>query len=204
MVAGASLLRRCHLPLGAHEQLRVRTRTLHQSVEARLDLLSLADRAGYVRYLLMNWPCASIEPALSEAGIHSLLPDWPRRQRRFALADDLRALNICPAPPPRCKIAEDIGTVLGWGYVLEGSRLGTRMVLKTVEESEDLAIRRAMRFLRHGDGVEFWKSFKAALTQLDNDPGAIENACQAACTAFECFGAILTNAPPRPANELPA
>jgi hypothetical protein len=65
--------------------------------------------------------------------------------------------------------------------------------LKTVEESEDLAIRRATRFLRHGDGFEFWKSFKAALTQLDNDPGAIENACEAACTAFEYFGATLTS-----------
>jgi heme oxygenase (biliverdin-IX-beta and delta-forming) len=188
VVAAPSSSRKGGLALGAHEQLRIRTRTLHQSLETRLDLPSLADRAGYVRYLMMNWPCASIEPALSEAGIHRFLPDWSRRQRRFALADDLRALNICPSAPPRCEIAADGGTVLGWSYVLEGSRLGARIILKAVEESEDLAIRHATRFLRHGDGCGFWMSLKAALTKLDNDPGAIENACKSPCSAFECFG----------------
>jgi heme oxygenase len=140
----------------------------------------------------MNWRCASIEPGLSEAGVHQLLPDWSRQQRRFALADDLKALNIRPSAPPRCKIAADVGTILGWGYVLEGSRLGARIILKAVEESEDLAIRHATRFLRQGEGCEFWKDLKAALAKLDNDPTAIENACEAACSAFECFGTALT------------
>jgi len=99
----------------AHAVLRKATRTLHASLDA--------SRSGYVRYLLMNCPCTWIEPALTDAGIHRLLPDWDQRQRQLALAADLEALEVTPDPPRARIIEADAGTILGWSYVLEGSRL---------------------------------------------------------------------------------
>jgi heme oxygenase len=171
----------------AHERLRTATRDLHRELDSRLLLSSLTKRDGYGRYLLTNWPCASIEPALTKAGIHRLLPDWAQRERRFALEDDLTMLGVLPPPARSCTIDEDTGTILGWSYVLEGSRLGARQILRAVEANGDPDIRRATRFLRHGEGKDFWGSFKAALAQIDQDGVAIAKACTAAIIAFEWF-----------------
>ncbi len=173
----------------AHAGLREDTKALHDRLDARLDVSSLASRLGYVRYLLMNWCCATVEPALSEAGIHRLLPDWELRQRRFALADDLLALGVSPGPPRPCAIEPDAGTLLGWSYVLEGSRLGARLILQIVERSEETQVRSATRFLRHGEGADLWGTFKTALSRIDHDTGAIDRACRAAKLAFQYFGA---------------
>jgi heme oxygenase len=135
----------------------------------------------------MNCPCAWIEPALTDAGIHRLLPDWDQRQRRLALAADLVALEVTPDPPRAGIIGADAGTILGWSYVLEGSRLGARLLLKTVEQGEDRDVFSATRFLRQGVGTDLWGSFKAVISEIDHDSDAIAKACAAAILAFECF-----------------
>jgi heme oxygenase len=171
----------------AHDRLRAATRRLHDSLDRSIASSVVTTREGFIRYLLANWPCASIEPALVDAGIHRLLPDWDRRQRRAALADDLTALGV-PLPPSQpCSIAKDAGTLLGWSYVLEGSRLGARMILQAVAAAGSPEIKGAMHFLRHGEGVDLWGSFKAALAQIDHDPAAIARACDAARDAFGRF-----------------
>jgi heme oxygenase len=171
----------------AHARLRTATRGLHDSLDRQIVPSTLADRASYVRFLSMNWACASIEPALAEAGVHRLLPDWNQRQRRFALADDLEALGARPARFRLEAIDVDAGTIFGWCYVLEGSRLGARLILRTVEASDDPEVRGTTRFLSHGAGTNFWASFTRALSQIDHDEAAIAKACAAARTAFQCF-----------------
>jgi heme oxygenase len=143
----------------------------------------------------MNCPCAWIEPALTNAGIHRLLPDWDQRQRRLALAADLVALEVTPDPPRTGIIEADAGTILGWTYVLEGSRLGARLLLKAVEQSEDRDVSSATRFLRQGVGTDLWGSFKAVLSEIDHDTDAIAKACAAAILAFECFKDALIRLP---------
>jgi heme oxygenase (biliverdin-IX-beta and delta-forming) len=171
----------------AHGLLRTETRALHAALEQRLVMSALADREMYVRYLLMNLPCGSIEQGLVRAGVHRLLPDWDRRQRGAALADDLAMFDMHSFRSPSRATASDIGTILGWCYVLEGSRLGARGILKVVVASEDPQVRAATRFLRHGDDKDLWGSFKAALSRIDNDAIAIARACAAANAAFKCF-----------------
>ena len=73
--------------------------------------------------------------ALTNAGIHHLLPDWSQRERRFALVSDLRDLDTQPKRHAPCSIDADAGTMLGWAYVLEGSRMGAPGILQAVEAS---------------------------------------------------------------------
>lgn len=170
----------------AHDRLRSSTRHLHHLVDSRFDLASISNQAAYSAFLLANWPFASIEAALESAGIHHVLPDWDRRRRREALADDLRQFGISPPGISALEIDSDRGSLLGWSYVLEGSRLGAVMILRAMSASSK-QVARGTRFLRHGDGEHLWASFKVALSEIDDDPPAIIKACAAADLAFRCF-----------------
>jgi len=173
----------------ARRSLRNETAILHETVERHFAPGRMTCDA-YTRYLMMNQPLASIEPALEAAGIHRVLPDWDIRQRRFALASDMDAMGIATREPRAIAISDDIGTLLGWTYVLEGSRLGARFILKGIEATRDQALIGATRFLRHGAGMDLWTTFTAILSRIDNDPSAIEAAGDAARAAFGCFKAV--------------
>jgi heme oxygenase len=175
----------------AHDQLRSSTQHLHHLVDSRFDLTSLSSEGAYSAFLLANWPFASIEAALERAGIHAVLPDWDKRRRREALAVDLRLCSISPPRISRLEIASDLGTLLGWSYVLEGSRLGASVILRTISRPGGHSAR-ATNFLRDDDGKQLWQSYKAALSKIDGDTPAVSNACEGAKLAFHCFlnGAI--------------
>src|SRR6186713_423014 len=116
-------------PPTAREQLRSSTERLHRLLDSQFDLASLPQPEVYQAFLLAHWPFASIEPALEDAGIAQLLPDWDVRSRRKALQADLRFYGISPPDTVRLEIGSDRGTLFGWSYVLEGSRLGAGMIL---------------------------------------------------------------------------
>lgn len=168
----------------AHEQLRSSTHHLHILIDSRFDITSISSPAAYAAFLLANWPLASIEAALESAGIHRILRDWDQRRRRNALADDLGQYGIlAPAIGP-LSIDSDDGALLGWSYVLEGSRLGAAMILRTMPGGEIVT---GTQFLRHGAGQHLWQSYKATLSGIDRDPSGILKACSAAKLAFEYF-----------------
>jgi heme oxygenase len=173
----------------ARRSLRNETAILHETVE-RLFAPEHMTRDGYIRYLMMNRPFASIEPALEAACIHRILPDWNIRRRRSDLASDMEAMGIPTWESRALAIPDDIGTLLGWSYVLEGSRLGARFILKGIAATRDQELIGATRFLRHGAGMDLWTTFTAALSRIDNDPSAIEAAGEAARAAFNCFKVV--------------
>jgi heme oxygenase (biliverdin-IX-beta and delta-forming) len=164
-------------PGRAHLSLRAKTRSLHESLDGCFNASTLGEQPEYARYLLMNWPIAWIEPALTNAGIQRLLPDWQQRRRQSALVADLEELGVRERPSGNCVIDADDGTLLGWAYVLEGSRLGARLIHKIVTASG----------IRHGEDDNYWKTFAAVLSQIDRDDDAIASAGIAAQTAFVCF-----------------
>jgi heme oxygenase len=171
----------------AHERLREHTSPLHQRLDARFDLVTLASREGYTRFLQANWPSASIELALESAGVWRVLPDWEQRRRRFALAADLRSLGVEPEPAHFPIVATDDGTLLGLSYVLEGSRLGAQAIRRAVATHGGEWGETASRFLSHGEGEPLWQGFRAALLRIDDNEPAIAAACAAASSAFEWF-----------------
>jgi heme oxygenase len=171
----------------AHERLRAGTHALHQLLDSRLDLSTLSSQSGYLKLLLSNWPVVAIEQALENAGICRLLPDWSRRRRRAALVSDLRELGVPLPGLVEIPIAFDDGGLLGWSYVLEGSRLGAQMIAQAIDARPCEHIMSATRFLRHGSGEHLWDSYKSTLARIDGDPAAISNACAGAEAAFGCF-----------------
>jgi heme oxygenase len=175
----------------AHDQLRSSTRHLHELIDSQFDITAISSKMAYPAFLLASWPFASIEVALECAGIHGVLPDWDKRRRREALAVDLRHCGIEPPRLNRLEIASDHGTLLGWSYVLEGSRLGARMILQAINKPGQQSAP-ATHFLHHGDGEHLWQSYKAALSKIDRDPRAISSACEGAKLAFHCLLAART------------
>ena len=124
----------------AHEQLRSSTRDLHQAVDSRFDLASMSTEAAYTAFLLASWPSASIEVALERAGIQTVLADWGRRRRRDDLAEDIRQRGVSLPSIDRIEIDPDHGALLGWTYVLEGSRLGAGMILQATKRHGETQI----------------------------------------------------------------
>jgi heme oxygenase len=171
----------------AHARMRAATKSLHNALDTSFELSSLTDREAYSRYLQMNRPCCGIELALEAVDVWRILPDWDQRRRQVALTRDLTSVGAPTIPFPPYSIAPDIGSILGWCYVLEGSRLGAQVVLQTVGASRDAEVRNATCFLRHGAGKPLWRSFKTALSQIDDNEAAILRACGAAKSAFEAF-----------------
>ena len=171
----------------ARKRLRQETAALHAALDRRIAPSELAGRPAYVEYLLGNLPCVAIETGLAEAGVDRFLPDWRQRQRSCSLLHDLTVLGERQPEQSAWAIDTDIGSILGWSYVLEGSRLGARLILQSVEKSQDPVVRSATRFLRHGEGENLWGSFQSALSQIDGDAVAIAQASAAANAAFRCF-----------------
>lgn len=99
----------------------------------------------------------ALETALQDFGVARLLPDWPLRRRTPALHHDLEYLNLRPESRPEVCLnsaAEAFGAL----YVLEGSRLGARVLLQQILAAAP-ALKPATRFLSHGSDHRLWTTF---------------------------------------------
>lgn len=173
--------------VGLRHRLRSATAEAHARIDARFGGLDLTSLSDYRCFLEANADALlPLENALIEAGVVRIFPDWEMRSRRRAILNDLAAIHGTFRPfPPLASL--DFGGVLGTMYVLEGSRLGARMLLRTIERTRDPRVTAATAYLRHGEGHQLWPSFLAMLEQhataLDSEDGAIEGALR----AFDLF-----------------
>ena len=85
----------------------------------------------------------------------------------------------------------DEAEAFGVLYVLEGSRLGGRILAKRASESADAKVRSATRYFRHAEKAGHWQSFLARLEKSDAVRAAPERAGAAALAAFAAFEAAL-------------
>jgi heme oxygenase len=177
--------------------LRAETRGEHDAVDAVYGALDLADATDFRRFLQAHARALlPLETALDEAGAARVLPDWPDRRRSAALLADLRALGeTAPRPEPAPALNGE-AAVWGAAYVLEGSRLGGRVLSRTAAASADPRVRAADRYLTHGQGGALWPVF---LARLDASPAVRaqpEAALAAARLAFRAFRDALPAASP--------
>jgi len=149
--------------------------------------VNLADRESYGRFLLaQSGPVTALETALRDFGVARLLPDWPLRSRTAALRQDLEYLHLyaeVSAPFPLTSAAQAFGTL----YVLEGSRLGARVLLQQIlAAAPDL--KPATKFLSHGNDHRLWTTF---LQILEAKVGVndLAESIQGAHQAFALFEA---------------
>lgn len=163
--------------------LRETTRDLHHDLDVLISRLDLADDGDYAAFLRIHAAALlPLEAALEASGIEGSFPAWPRHRRSHALIADLRACDIeegtGAALPAICGTGQRMGVL----YVLEGSRLGGRLLERRARAQ---GARNA--FLTHGAGQPLWQDFLRHLESLPDDSATRRNLANGASMAFEQY-----------------
>lgn len=179
-----------------HERLRAATAQLHRATEAAFDAGDrLATMAGYIDLLDRLWSLhAGVEDALRDhaSSLPGLAVEALRRSPLLAL--DIETLaGRAPRQPPVVLSYTSPAAALGGIYVVEGSILGGRVLMRRAERSLDVSPVRGGRFLA-GDGAATgarWRAFLDALAALPaagDAADAAEDGAQGTFAAFlACF-----------------
>ena len=119
----------------AHKLLREGTADCHARVDAAFGSFDLSSLAGYRDFLTAQARAfLPIEEALDLAGVAGLLPDWPERRRGKALIADLNCLKVHIPKPCIVPKIDSPAAIWGQVYVLEGSRLGGKMLKNSLNQ----------------------------------------------------------------------
>lgn len=177
-------------PFRAH--IREATRPAHERLDRRMSALNLGTRHGYEIFLRAT--AGALIPLEREIGDGAPLTDWPRRRRTDALARDLDRLGLTSPrpvqPPPLTSGPARLGAI----YVLEGSRLGGKLILQAVEQDGDAEMRAATAYLRHGETGRLFHGFLDAASVHLTGAADIEAASASAGAVFEIFEESLQRA----------
>lgn len=153
------------------DELKDRTRDVHTELEkkllSRIQLVRTTDH--YAELLLMMYGYyAALENRLDS--FRHAIPDYDRRRKSQAIADDLKLLGHEAHSAPLCSDTPKLHSIpqaLGCMYVLEGSTLGgkiiSKMLVKEVPELE-----RSMTFFQgyREETMDMWQKFKQYLQQM--------------------------------------
>jgi heme oxygenase len=166
---------------------------MHQELDERVAYYDLADHHQYASFLQASAAALiGIEQLLESSGVESLLVDWPQRQRAALIRADLAQLQVSCNPYQLRRAPPTNAEMMGMLYVLEGSRLGARLLLQRVLASNDDTVRSATRYLG-ANNPTLWRSFLELLeTSADADDQAQTNA--GAIYAFALFQRSFANA----------
>ena len=174
-------------PSGLREKLKAATASAHRALDARLSAFDLTTIDGYRRFLEASAAALlPLETALERSGVSDLLADWPQRSRRAAIASDLAGIGGVANPlPPMTAINRQ--QMWGTVYVLEGSRLGARYLLREVANAAEPQIAAATSYLRHGNGLPLWRTFLEQLEREEVTPEGEADMISGAQRAFAMF-----------------
>lgn len=170
--------------------LRAATATLHAEVDARFSGPFGTDRHAYEAFLTaLARAVLPLERALELGSVERLLPDWTVRRRSEALKRDLEILGVAGPPPLDVSVTADEARLFGRLYVLEGSRLGGKLLVKRAAESDDPQVRAATHYLGHGAGGDLWRAFLQRLEASEAVRSSPQRTLLGAREAFGLFGA---------------
>ena len=149
--------------------LQAATQHQHRDLDEHVADLDLSTLAHYRMFLRASAAALiGIEALLERAGIEQLLPDWSERTRTEAILADLRQLKVAATPFELRRAPPSAAEMFGMAYVLEGSRLGSKVLLNRVHTASDINVRTATSYLGAND-AHWWRSF---LQTLENAPEA--------------------------------
>lgn len=171
----------------AHEALRDGTRAEHERLDALLGGFDLGERDSYARFLVAHAEALlPIEAALDDSAA-LVVDDWPERKRGAALLADLAGLGQAGPDGAAATAAgggaDDVATAAGALYVIEGSRLGGRFLVKQVGAGLPAA------YLGAEQPRGRWPALLNALDQALPDDAARDRAVTAARAVFARFEA---------------
>ncbi len=176
------------------QRLRLETAVDHLAVEGALPLMNEGlDRAEYAACLSRIYGLV----AAWEERAAAVAPDWMRamlaaRQRAGLLKRDLEWFDMVEQDEgsPTLPEMNDLPSLLGTMYVMEGSTLGGQLIARHVEAALDLSEGEGDAYFRgHGkDTGAMWKEFCEVLANRvpDSDADAV---VLSAKEMFAVFGA---------------
>ena len=197
MIATETEARQVDAPADVLTRIRAQTRELHRSVERRVPLFDPGlDLPAYVGWLrLMGAFHARVEQALQAAGFEAAT-GWTHRSRAELAAQDLAALGLQPDGidhADRCfaglELPATVPGLAGALYVVEGSALGARVILKQVGRQLGLSAQHGASFLApHGeDPGPRWSACLELLHALARDDARAD---AIVAGAVQTFGAL--------------
>lgn len=157
------------------DAVRAATAANHRRAEQSFAALIEAFPISYGRYLRAH---ASAFPAVGRA-IAAAMEWQPWEARWRDLLQDLSQLGLTAPEPVAVAVAGSTDEALGMAYVLEGSRMGSAIILKAMPDQA------ATSYLRGGLDTAPWKQLKARLTAAD--PAAAPGVIRGAQAAFAAF-----------------
>lgn len=160
--------------------LRDQTNELHRELDAVVGVFS--DRAAYARFLQGTFRHrAPVEAALLNADA-ARISSWQPRRLMAELKADLADLALpLPAAEP-FDLSNDIAGFLGAAYVLEGSALGARVLVKGVDDLRFGPECGARYLSAQAGSLDSWHMLLVALEGLDRR--AWDAAAQSAKAVF--------------------
>lgn len=166
--------------------LRAATDPVHGRLDRALSAYDLADVDGYRAFLLVHAAALiACERALKAQGFGALCSGWSEGKRTASLLADLRGLDATPPLIPPVPI---VGADAMWGaaYVLEGSRMGARVLERRARAEGNPLVVANLRFLSHRGGMR-WGTFVNALEDALDANDGLERAIEGALIAFGLF-----------------
>ena len=162
--------------------MKAATDEIHRELDTTLSRLDLAEPSDYRRFLQFHGRTVpAVEGALASGGLGELVDGWCAARRSGAIESDLllmgEAMPEAVSAPAICGTADLLGTA----YVLEGSRLGGRVLRKRVKTGLPT------RFLDDHNGSGAWPKIVAALDQRLHSDVLLGEAKEAARRCFALF-----------------
>jgi heme oxygenase len=176
--------------------LKAATHAAHERLDAHYSRFDLGQAEDYGRFLISHAAAfLPVETALLKAGAGDLVPGWRESMRAGALLADLEAMGLSVPPPVVSPTFATMPAMLGGLYVLEGSRLGGTMLLRSVGPGLPTG------FLTPGPAGA-WRAFTERLDDRLRDNDDLASAARSAIQVFEIFersARALAGAAPRDA-----
>lgn len=167
--------------MSARAALKAATRSAHDALDRLFSRLDLSERDEYASFLTAHAAAfLPVEDALTKGGIERILPRWPDMRRGRQLRADIDALGLKMPPPVTPPALESDAAMLGAAYVLEGSRLGGKLIGPGVGAGFPAS------FLTH-KGPMRWAEFVAVLDRELLLPDDLQLASTAAIATFGSF-----------------
>lgn len=149
------------------------TNEAHERVERVVRDAGMFDtREGFRRYLTATYETrARYERLLDMNGADRVWADYPTRKIAGLVAQDVADLGgVAVRPEPADEKKYSAGELLGVMYVLEGSSLGARILVKSVTDMGLSASFGARHLFTQAEDRGAWRSFIAAMTASPEPP----------------------------------
>lgn len=164
-------------------RLRAATAPSHDEVDGIFTQFDLTSRAGYRTFLTAHARALlPIEAWLDHHAVQAIT-DWPARRRGHFLRADLAALGETHSVAPTFENPTDPAAVIGVLYVIEGSRLGGRVLARGVPDDLPTS------YLNPPTEGSNWAALLQRLDELITDEAAMDSVTASALWAFAQFAA---------------